>query len=103
MNINFAMWKTALWTLVKMDEKDKWDKLDVVSKWLIATRSAVTTVTIYSCVIGGLLTWRDGHFAWLPWLVVTFLSAFLHSTTSTGMPLMRKTTSSRLPKRPLCR
>ncbi len=23
MNINFAMWKTALWTLVKMDKKDR--------------------------------------------------------------------------------
>ncbi len=29
MNINFAMWKTALWTLVKMDKKDEWDRLDV--------------------------------------------------------------------------
>lgn len=71
MKVDFAMWKTALWTLVKMDDKVKWDRLDVVSKWLIATRSAVTTVTIYSCIIAGLLAWRDGYFAWLPWLVVT--------------------------------
>ena len=49
MKINFAMWKTALWTLVKMDKKEEWDQLDVISKWLIATRSAVTLVTIYSC------------------------------------------------------
>lgn len=55
MKINFSMWKTALWGLVKMDEKEKWDGLDVISKWLIATRSAVTIVTLYSCVIGGLL------------------------------------------------
>ena len=54
------MWKNALSTLVKMDSKEEWDRLDVVSKWLIATRSAVTIVTIYSCVIGGLLAWRDG-------------------------------------------
>jgi len=82
MNINFAMWKTALLTFVKMDEKDKWDKLDVVSKWLIATRSAVTVVTIYSCVIGGLLAWRDGHFAWLPWLVVTLGLFIAHGTNN---------------------
>jgi 1,4-dihydroxy-2-naphthoate octaprenyltransferase len=28
-------------------------------------------VTIYSCVIAGLLAWRDGIFSWLPWLIVT--------------------------------
>ncbi|MGQ9598379.1 MAG: prenyltransferase [Anaerolineae bacterium] len=71
MTINFAMWKTALWTLVKIDNKEEWDRLDPVSKWLIATRSAVTTVTIYSCIIAGLLAGRDGYFRLLPWLVVT--------------------------------
>ncbi len=71
MSINFAMWKTALWTLVKMDQKEEWDRLDVVSKWLIATRSAVTVVTVYSCVIAGLLAGRDGYFRFLPWLIVT--------------------------------
>ncbi len=25
MNINFAMWKTAIWTLVKMDKKEEWE------------------------------------------------------------------------------
>lgn len=82
MNINFAMWKTALWTLVKMNKKDEWDRLDVISKWLIATRSAVTTVTIYSCVIAGLLAWRAGHFAWLPWLIVTLGLFIAHGTNN---------------------
>ncbi len=71
MKINFSMWKTASWTLVKMDDKGEWDQLDIISKWLIATRSAVTTVTIFSCIIAGLLAWRDGYFAFLPWLIVT--------------------------------
>ena len=31
MNINFAMWKTAIWTLVKMDKKEDWDKLGMSS------------------------------------------------------------------------
>src|SRR5690349_24174174 len=38
MGINFGMWKTAAWELVKMEDKKEWDALDVVSKWLIATR-----------------------------------------------------------------
>ena len=63
MKINFAMWKRALSGLVKMADKAEWDKLDVISKWLIATRSGVTIVTFYSCVVGGLLAVRDGIFA----------------------------------------
>jgi len=82
MTINFKMWKKALWELVKMDEKQEWDRLDVLSKWLIATRSAVTTVTLYSCVIGGLLAWRYGHFAWLPWIIVTLGLFIAHGTNN---------------------
>lgn len=76
------MWKTALSTLVKMEKKEEWDKLDILSKWLIATRSAVTTVTFYSCVIAGLLAWRDGHFALLPWLIVTLGLFIAHGTNN---------------------
>ena len=32
MKINFAMWRKALWTLVKIDSKAEWDELDVISK-----------------------------------------------------------------------
>ncbi len=82
MNINWRMWKAALWTLVKIDKKEEWDRLDVVSKWLIATRSAVTTVTLYACVIAGLLAWRDGYFAWLPWLIVALGLFIAHGTNN---------------------
>ena len=71
MKINFGMWRKASWELIKMDDKKEWNALDVVSKWLIATRSAVTLVTVYSCVIAGLLAWRDGYFSWGPWLILT--------------------------------
>lgn len=71
MNINFSMWRKAFATLVKLDSKEEWDRLDVISKWLIATRSAVTAVTIYSCIIAGFLALRDNYFSFLPWLVLT--------------------------------
>ena len=77
MKINFAMWKKALSELVKMDSKEEWDRLDVISRWLIATRSAVTIVTLYSCAIGGLLAVRHGYFTgnWgvsiVAWLIIT--------------------------------
>ena len=82
MNINFAMWKTALWTLVKMEDKNEWDKLDVISKWLIATRSGVTLVTVYTCVIAGLLAWRDDFFSFFPWLILTIGLFIAHGTNN---------------------
>jgi 1,4-dihydroxy-2-naphthoate polyprenyltransferase len=82
MKINFSMWKTALWTLVKMEKAEEWERLDVVSKWLIATRSAVTTVTLYAGVIAGLLAWREGYFSALPWLIVTIGLFIAHGTNN---------------------
>jgi len=82
MSINFPMWRKAIWQLIKMENKSEWDGLDVVSRWLIATRSAVTLVTVYSCVISGLLAWRDGHFAWLPWIIVTLGLFIAHGTNN---------------------
>ncbi len=82
MHINFAMWRKASWQLIKMDDKKEWDALDVVSKWLIATRSAVTLVTVYSCVIAGLLAWRDGYFSWLPFIILTLGLFIAHGTNN---------------------
>jgi len=82
MNIDFAMWRTAIWQLIKMDKKEQWDALDVVSKWLIATRSAVTLVTVYSCVIAGILAWRDGYFSWVPFLIITLGLFIAHGTNN---------------------
>lgn len=82
MNINFAMWRKASWQLIKMNDKGEWDALDVVSKWLIATRSAVTLVTVYSCVIAGILAARDGYFSWLPFLIVTLGLFIAHGTNN---------------------
>jgi 1,4-dihydroxy-2-naphthoate octaprenyltransferase len=65
-----------------MDDKKEWDALDVVSKWLIATRSAVTLVTVYSCVIAGILAARDGHFSWVPFLIITLGLFIAHGTNN---------------------
>lgn len=82
MPVNFGMWRKAAWELIKLDDKKEWDALDVISKWLIATRSAVTAVTIYSSIIAGLLAWRDGYFSLLPWLVVTLGLFIAHGTNN---------------------
>lgn len=79
MNIDFGMWLTALQRPIKLYKKNEWDALDVVTKWLIATRGTVTQITVFSGVIAGLLAWRDGYFAWLPWLIMTVGLFFAHS------------------------
>ena len=82
MRINLAMWRKASWQLVKIDDKKEWDALDVVSKWLIATRSAVTLVTVYSCVIAGLLAWRDDLFTWVAFPILTVGLFIAHGTNN---------------------
>jgi 1,4-dihydroxy-2-naphthoate octaprenyltransferase len=82
MRINFSMWRKASWQLIKIDDKKEWDALDVVSKWLIATRSAVTLVTVYSCIIAGILAWRDGYFSWGPFLILTLGLFIAHGTNN---------------------
>jgi 1,4-dihydroxy-2-naphthoate octaprenyltransferase len=82
MKINFNMWGKAFSSLQKIDKKEDWDALDPVSKWLIATRSAVTSVTLYSCAIAGLLAWRDQYFSFLPWLIVTVGLFIAHGTNN---------------------
>jgi 1,4-dihydroxy-2-naphthoate octaprenyltransferase len=88
MKINFPMWKKSLSTLIKMDSKAEWDALDAISKWLIATRSAVTIVTLYSCTIGGLLAVRGGYFtgrwgaSFLAFIIVTIGLFIAHGTNN---------------------
>jgi 1,4-dihydroxy-2-naphthoate octaprenyltransferase len=82
MKINFRMWDRAFSTLVKMENIAEWNALDVISKWLIATRSAVTSVTIYACAIAGFLALRDHYFSFLPWLIVTLGLFIAHGTNN---------------------
>ncbi|HEX5807444.1 MAG TPA: prenyltransferase [Anaerolineales bacterium] len=75
-----STWITALQRPIKLYRKSEWDKLDIITQWLIATRGTVTQLTAFSGVIAGLLAWRDGYFSWLPWLVMTVGLYFAHST-----------------------
>jgi 1,4-dihydroxy-2-naphthoate polyprenyltransferase len=59
--MNFAMWGKAL-RIIPRITKDEWDKLDLVSRWLISTRAAVLVMTFLSGAIAGILAFRDGQF-----------------------------------------
>jgi len=87
MNSTLSMWRKSLTQLIKMDDKKEWDALDVFSKWFIATRSAVGTITLYSGLIGGLLAWqytqsKGASFNFLTWLVLTLGLFIAHGTNN---------------------
>jgi 1,4-dihydroxy-2-naphthoate octaprenyltransferase len=79
--MNFAMWKKAL-NVIPEVSKEEWDKLDVISKWLISTRAAVLIMTFISAALAGLFAWRDGSFALTPWLALTFGLILAHASNN---------------------
>lgn len=83
----FAMWRKTLTQLIMMDDKKEWDALDVFSKWFIATRSVVGTITLYSGLIGGLLAWqylyaKHSPFSFLTWIILTLGLFIAHGTNN---------------------
>ena len=74
MNTTFAMWRKSLSQLIMMKDKKEWDALDILSKWFIATRSAVGTITLYSGLIGGLLAWQYLHANNKPFTFIFFIT-----------------------------
>ncbi len=79
--MNVAMWGKAVRVIPRVS-KDEWSALDVVSRWLIATRSAVLVMTFTASAIAGLLAARDGRFELVPWLMVTVGLLFAHATNN---------------------
>jgi 1,4-dihydroxy-2-naphthoate octaprenyltransferase len=79
--MNISMWAKALRVIPRLS-KDEWKGLDVISKWLIATRSAVLVITFISTAIAGLLAYRDGKFNLGLWLVLTVGLLMAHATNN---------------------
>ncbi len=79
--MNVIMWGKAL-SVIPRVSREEWKELDVVSRWLIATRSAVIVMTVISSGIAGLLAARDGRFDAARWAMVTVGLAFAHATNN---------------------
>lgn len=61
--IDTSMWVKALKGIPRIT-KEEWIRLDIFSRWLIATRAAVFIMTALAGAIGGLLAYRNGNFSW---------------------------------------
>lgn len=79
--MNVGMWIKAL-KIIPRISKDEWDKLDVIARWLIATRAAVLIMTFTSAAIAGLLAYRAGLFDWGRWILLVIGLVFAHATNN---------------------
>ena len=79
--MNIKMWGKAL-RIIPQVSKSEWQALDPISKWLIATRSAVLLMTVFSAVIGGLLTIDAGKFDWFRFVLCLIGLVFAHATNN---------------------
>lgn len=79
--MNFAMWGKALRIIPRLN-KEEWDDLDIISKWLIATRSAVLIMTFLSGAIAGILAVRNGMFNFWMWLLLELGLILSHATNN---------------------
>ena len=78
---NVAMWGKALTVMPRISKQD-WDDLDLVSRWLIATRAAVIIMTFTSAAFAGMLAAKAGAFDLLPWALVTAGLCLAHATNN---------------------
>jgi 1,4-dihydroxy-2-naphthoate polyprenyltransferase len=79
--MNVSMWLKALQTIPRIN-KEEWSKLDIISRWLIATRASVLVITFISVGVAGLLAYRDGAFNLGLWLLVAVGLLLAHATNN---------------------
>jgi 1,4-dihydroxy-2-naphthoate octaprenyltransferase len=79
--MNFSMWRKALQIIPRIT-KEEWDELDLVSRWLIATRAAVMVMTVFSAFYAGIFAIRMGSFDIWRWLLVTVGLYLAHGTNN---------------------
>jgi len=76
-----VMWGRALTAMPRISKAD-WDGLDLVSRWLIATRSAVIVMTFTSAAFAGVLAWKAGAFDPTLFALVTAGLCLAHATNN---------------------
>lgn len=79
--MNVGMWMKALQIIPRID-KAEWDRLDVISRWLISTRAAVLIMTFISATIAGILAFAAGQFNLLNYLLLAIGLVLAHATNN---------------------
>ena len=79
--INARVWWEAVGGMPHI-EAARWQQLDAIAKWLVATRAAVLVMTLMSCVIAGLFAVSAGHFDWLRFTLLCIGLTLAHATNN---------------------
>ncbi len=77
----FGVWAAALRGIPRLGE-EQWRKLDLVARWLIATRAAVLVMTFLSAAIAGILAIRARQFDLARWSIMTIGLLMAHATNN---------------------
>jgi 1,4-dihydroxy-2-naphthoate octaprenyltransferase len=75
------MWRKALDVIPEVSKRE-WDELDIVSRWLISGRAAVLIMTFLSAALAGIFAFREGAFAFVPWLALTLGLLMAHAANN---------------------
>lgn len=79
--MDVTMWSKALRIIPRLS-KEEWDRLDVIARWLIATRAAVLIMTFISAAIAGIFALRDGMFNLGSWALLAVGLILAHATNN---------------------
>jgi len=79
--MNVRMWGRALLTIQRVD-KPAWERLDLISRWLIVARASVLVITFISVAIAGLLAIRAGRFDPALWVLTALALLLAHATNN---------------------
>ncbi len=79
--MNVSMWLKALQIIPRIS-KEEWQRLDVISRWLISTRAAVLIMTFLSGAIAGILAFTAGKFNFIYWLLLEIGLVMAHATNN---------------------
>lgn len=75
------MWLYAVRRIPRI-EREEWDRLDGVARWLIVTRAAVLVMTVLACALAGLLALRDHGCPPLAFAALTLGLTLAHATNN---------------------
>jgi 1,4-dihydroxy-2-naphthoate polyprenyltransferase len=79
--MNFKIWGQALRVMPRVTKKE-WDTIDPIGKWLIATRSAVFIMTVFSALVGGILAVGAEKFDLLRFILCILGLVLAHATNN---------------------
>jgi 1,4-dihydroxy-2-naphthoate octaprenyltransferase len=79
--VNVKVWRDALRGILRLN-REEWDALDPVARWLVMTRAAVLIITLIPCLLAGIFAWRDGQFDLSLWLITTFGLIMAHASNN---------------------